>query len=208
MVIPNRKMLVQGTAKKDVQPDIAYIHLGVVTSSPNVQEAQEENRIKANQMLQALLQMGISQSDIETSSYTSFPRYKDQAGSPVLTTYEVRHIFRITVRDINNVGAVIDTAFENGTNISESLSFEVSTYDKLYRQVLQLAVINGYEKARAIASTLQVSFHQVPIKVEEVTQQVFFGPRYTTFAMQETASTPIEPKEITITATVNLEYMY
>ncbi|WP_078379211.1 SIMPL domain-containing protein [Sutcliffiella halmapala] len=208
MVIQNRKMLVQGTAKKDVQPDIAYIQLGVVTSSPNVQEAQEENRVKANQLVQALLQMGIPQNDVETASYTSFPRYTDQAGSPVLTSYEVRHIFRITIRDITEVGSVIDAAFENGANITESLSFEVSTYDKIYRHVLQLAVLNGYQKACAIAGTLQVHLHPVPIKVEEVTQQTFFGPRYTTFAMQEKASTPIEPKEITITATVNLEYMY
>jgi uncharacterized protein YggE len=201
-------MLVQGTAKKEVQPDIAYIQLGVVTSSQNVQEAQEENRVIANRMIQALLQIGIQQNDIETSSYTSFPRYTDQAGTQILSAYEVRHIFRITVRDIRKTGSIVDTAFENGANISESISFEVSNSKEIYLAVLQLAVMDGYKKASAIANTLQVGLQPVPIKVEEVAQQVFFGPRYTSFAMQEKASTPIEPQEITITATVNLEYIY
>ncbi|WP_223701504.1 SIMPL domain-containing protein [Sutcliffiella deserti] len=206
--MPNRKMLVEGTAKKEVQPDIAYIQVGVLTSSPDVQIAQEENRIRANRMVGALLQTGIQQKDIETASYTSFPRYTEQTGEQVLTSYEVRHIFRITVREVQNSGSVIDTAFENGANISESLSFEVSNYQEIYKYVLQKAMINGYSKACAIAQTLGVPLDPIPIKVEEVTQQVFFGPRYTSFALQEETSTPIEPKEITVTASVNLEYVY
>ncbi|MFE7063332.1 SIMPL domain-containing protein [Sutcliffiella sp. NPDC057660] len=209
MESPNhRKMLVQGTAKKEVRPDIAYIQLGVVTSNPNVQTAQEENRIKANRMIQALLQAGINQNDIETSSYTSFPRYTDQSGTPVLTSYEVRHIFRVTVRDITKVGSAVDIAFENGANISENLSFEATKYNTIYRQVLQQAILNGYKKACAMASTIGVRLYPVPVRVEEVAQQVFFGPRYAGFALQEKASTPIEPQEITINATVNLEYIY
>lgn len=203
-----RKMLVQGTAKKEVRPDIAYIQLGVLTSNPNIQTAQEENRIKANQMIQALLQAGIAQNDIETSSYTSFPKYTDQSGTPVLTSYEVRHVFRITVRDIRKIGSVVDTAFDNGANISENLSFEVTSHNAIYRQVLQQAIHNGYKKACAMASTIGVRLHPVPMRVEEVTQQVFLGARYASFALQEKASTPIEPQQITINATVNLEYIY
>jgi uncharacterized protein YggE len=209
MTILHRKMLVQGTAKKEVQPDIAYLQLGVVTTNPNVQLAQEENRITANNLIQALMKAGIPQTDIETSSYTSFPRYKtDPSGNSVLSTYEVRHIFQITVRDITQTGAVLDTAFENGANISESVSFEVSNYNQLYRYVLQLAVVDGAKKATCIAAALQVCLAQIPVKVEEVTQQVFAGPRYAAFAVQEKAATPIEPQEITITATVNMEYVY
>ncbi|KMJ58807.1 hypothetical protein AB685_06910 [Bacillus sp. LL01] len=108
-----RKMLVQGTAKKEVQPDIAYLQLGVVTTNPDVQRAQEENRLIANRMIQALMATGIPQADIETSSYTSFPRYEtDPSGKSILTGYEIRHIFRITVRDITKAGAIVDVAFK------------------------------------------------------------------------------------------------
>lgn len=209
VVILQRTMLVQGNAKKEVQPDIAYLQLGVLTTNPDVQRAQEENRLIANRMIQALIAAGIPQEDIETSSYTSFPRYETvSSGKSVLSTYEVRHIFRIKVRDITKTGTIVDVAFENGANISESVSFEVSNYNEIYRHVLQLAVVDGAKKAHAMAVTLQVCLSPVPIKVEEVTQQVFAGPRYTSFSVQEKASTPIEPQEITINASVNLEYLY
>lgn len=129
-----RKILVQGTAKKEVQPDIAYLQIGVVTSNANAQIAQEENRKISNKMIQALLRYGISQDDIETSSYSSFPRYETtSSGSSVLSAYEVRHMFRITVKDITKTGEVIDIAFENGANVSEGVSFEVSNYAEVYR---------------------------------------------------------------------------
>ena len=209
MVILQRTLIVQGSAKKEVQPDIAYLQLGVVTTNPDVQRGQEENRLIANRMIQALLAAGIPQADIETSSYTSFPRYEtDPSGNSVLSAYEVRHIFRITVRDVTKAGAIVDVAFENGANISENISFEVSNYNEIYRHVLQLAVVDGAKKAKAMAVTLQVCLSSVPIKVEEVNQQVFAGPRYASFAVQEKTSTPIEPQEITITASVNLEYIY
>ncbi|WP_226682332.1 SIMPL domain-containing protein [Sutcliffiella horikoshii] len=209
VVILQRTMLVQGNAKKEVQPDIAYLQLGVLTTNSDVQRAQEENRLIANRMIRGLIAAGIPQEDIETSSYTSFPRYEtDSSGKSVLSTYEVRHIFRIKVRDITKTGTVVDVAFENGANISESVSFEVSNYKEIYRHVLQLAVVDGAKKAQAMAITLQVCLSPVPIKVEEVTQQVFAGPRYASFAVQEKESTPIEPQEITISASVNLEYIY
>ncbi|CAG9621004.1 SIMPL domain-containing protein [Sutcliffiella rhizosphaerae] len=202
-------MKVQGTAKKEVQPDIAILQLGVVTTNPDVRRAQEENRILANRMVQALIEAGITQQDIETSSYTSFPRYEtDSAGNSVISAYEVRHIFRIKVRDITGTGEIIDLAFENGANVSESVSFEVSQYTKIYRYVLQLAVKDGAKKAQAIAETMQVCLVPIPVKVEEVSQQLFPVPRYTAFSIQEKASTPIEPQDVTINATVNLEYIY
>ncbi|WP_096156815.1 MULTISPECIES: SIMPL domain-containing protein [Bacillus] len=203
-----RKIVVQGKAEKDVKPDIAYVTIGVMTSSKNAEEAQQENRVRANQMIAALLELGMDQTDIESTSYTVFPRYKDFQQGGELIAYEVRHLFKITVRNIMQVGTIYDVAFQNGANIAESITYDVSNFNTLYRNVLQRAVQDAYKKASAIASTIQVPLHPVPYKVEEASQPIFFGAKTMAFSVQEMAPTPIQPQDVTITATVNVEYVY
>ena len=203
-----RKILVQGKAEKDVKPDIAYVNIGVLTSNKNAEEAQRENRLISNRVISALLQLGLNQDDIETTSYTVFPRYKDFQQGGELIAYEVRHLFKLTVRDIQQVGTIYDVAFQNEANIAESITYDVSNYNVIYRNVLQRAVQDAYKKASAIASTIQVPLYNVPFKVEETSQPIFFGAKTMAFSAQELAPTPIQPQDITITATVNVEYLY
>lgn len=207
MIKHARKIIVRGTNVMKARADIALLNIGILTSNENATQAQEGNRIRANQMITALVEAGIARNDIETTSYTVFPRYTDHPEGALISTYEVRHMFQITVRDIEKAGIIYDVAFQNGANISEAIVFKVSNEEALYRRVLQFAVQDAYQKATAISKVIGVPLNPIPLKVEEIKETIFYGA--TTFSLQESATpTPIEPRNIEIVANVQVEFTY
>jgi hypothetical protein len=67
-------MRVRGKGTVTVQPDTAVVVVGVVTESMQLSTAQEENARRVNEVINALLGIGVPQKDIQTQSYTIEPQ--------------------------------------------------------------------------------------------------------------------------------------
>lgn len=156
-----------------------------------------------------MLSLGISQSDIQTSSYRIDPQYNYENGQQIFRGYRVEHQLQVTVKDIRKTGQVIDTAVASGANSVSSIQFTVSNPDAFYNQALTLAIQNAQQKAITMARTLGVTLQPVPVVVQEISQQL--PPRPIPFQaamLAQSAETPIQPGENRITATVKVEYTY
>ncbi|WP_052352759.1 SIMPL domain-containing protein [Neobacillus dielmonensis] len=202
---------VEGKGRVTVQPDQANITVGVITTDSNVQTAQQENANITNRVLAAIRKAGIEQDDIKTKVYTVNPRYDYVEGKSEFRGYEVEHLFQITVKDLSKIGAIYDLAIKEGANRTENIQFQNSQEDLHYLQALTLAVNNAVTKAEQIAHTLGVILNRIPLKVREQspTPQVFTQMSAESLAFSaKNTTTPIQPGENTLHATVSAVFQY
>lgn len=205
-----RTLILEGRGKVIAPPDQAIITIGFVTENKDAKKAQAQNAVLTNQGLTALKEINIQQEDIQTVSYIIQPIYEFTEGSSILKGYKVQHTFEITVKDLNQVGAVYQAVVTAGANIAENIEFVVSNKDFYYQQALQLAIKNATEKASSIGQLLGVSMNSVPIKVTE--NSTVISPRdYTlSFSAEATlqAAPPIQRSKLEIEAIVTAVFPY
>ncbi|WP_158582934.1 SIMPL domain-containing protein [Lysinibacillus yapensis] len=203
-----RFISVEGNSKIEVKPDLAELQIEVVTQSENLEDAQSENALKMNDVIQSLLALNIEQRDIRTAFFNVFPRYDYIEGKQVFRGYEVTNALSVEIHDVNDVGLVIDTALKNGANRISQLTFKLENESGYYQQALQMALQDAHEKAIAISSKLKLSYMPLPIEIVEQTsggRPILFK---TAAAAQSSMETPIETGTITIEATLKVKYQF
>ena len=198
---------VTGKGRLEVKPDYAELRIEVVTESNDIQEAQQQNAVRMNQVIQALLSLNIDRNDIQTTAFTVNPRYDYIEGKQVFRGYEVTNALVVKINTLNEIGEVIDTVIQNGANRIANLEFKLEDEEAYYNQVLQLALQNGHSKANAIASSMRLSYMPVPI---EIIEEFNGGPillKSVAFSEAD-VRTPIEMGTIPVEATVRIKYQY
>lgn len=202
-----RVMTVTGIGNHSVAPDTVQIQLEVSTENVELTQAQQENAYVMNQVIESLLKLGISRENIKTASYNILPQYDYIEGKQLFRGYEVTNAITVKITNIEQAGNVIDVAVQNGVNRVSSIHFTVEDEELEYQKALSLALNNALAKAQTIARTMQLQLDPTPIKiVEEVRGEPVV---FQSFAAKEmSVSTPIEPGQITITATVNVQFQY
>lgn len=202
-----RTISVTGQGTLYVKPDTVIVTLGIRTEHMSALEALSENAKRANAMIQALQTIGVRHEDIDTSSFSIYPKYTYTNHTAVLAGYEVEHMFDITVKDVKNVGVIYETAVVNGANIARQLQFKLANEQPHYQQALAMAVKNAREKAFVLAHTLQLPLHDIPIEIKEQSNSFTVSPPRT-MVLAEGAAPPIETQEVVITAVVHAIFVY
>lgn len=202
-----RVMTVTGIGSLEVEPNIVQIQLEVITENEQLSQAQQDNASVMNRVIEALLELGISRENIKTTSYTITPQYDYVEGKQIFRGYEVRNAITVKITTIDQAGNIIDVAVRSGVNRVSNIQFIVEDEQLHYQRALSLALENALAKAQTMAQTMKLQLDPHPIKiVEEVRGEPI---PYQTFAAREmTASTPIEPGQITINASVRVEFQY
>jgi len=203
----SRMITVTGNGKVVVNASYVQLQIEVTTQAENVQQAQQENAIIMNRVIQSIMTLGIPQENIQTTTYTIAPIYDYVDGKQVFKGYEVTNAITVKVPDTNLVGVVIDTAVENGANRISSIQFKIDHADVYYQQALSLALHNAQMKANTIAQTLQLAVHPQPIEIVEENDN---GPvLYKSMAMADSSMvTPIEQGQLTISAAVRVTFQF
>jgi uncharacterized protein len=203
-----QRITVNGEGTVKASPDMATATLGVRTENLNLQEAQSENAQKANKLVTALTGLGIPKEDIRTADYRVDPIYTYEEGKQLFQGYRVTHLYSITIRNVDQVGMVIDTAVANGANEIMNIQFTVSDHQSYYNQALSLAVINSFQKAGIIARTFGLTSQPQLLKLTEESQKSVPGP-YLVASFEKTSGsgTPIEPGQLEIKAALTATYL-
>lgn len=165
------KITLRSRAEKSVKANLAITTLGVRVQSNNLPAAQEQVNAAVNAVVNALVANGISKEDIKTARFTvnSFnPDNKTQT-----TTYVVDNNVTVKIRDIGNVGNVLDAATEAGANQIQGINFVYENDAALKDELLKQAVVNGRKQAsmvvaadgRSLGRLLDVNMYTVNTQV-------------------------------------------
>ena len=203
-------LTMNGIGVARIAPDVAEITLGVVTEAKDAAKAHADNAAQATRVQNAVKALGIAERDIQTPRYDFSPIYDVMDnGRSVTTGYTVTNSVVVKVRNLDNVGKVIDAALASGANRVDSLEFSASDPSAAKNAALADAARDARNKADAVAKALGVRI--VRILNVYADAQPYNTPRnFMPMMMAKEAydaSTPISAGELSFEASVNVTYV-
>ena len=212
--IPFPKILVSGQGSVDIAPDMAILSLTVTREADTARGALDANSAAMNKVLAAMKAEGIDARDLQTSGFSIHPRYSrpqpkpsGERERPIINGYTVRNSLNVRVRDINNVGAVLDKSVTLGVNEGGNIRFSNADPSAAIEQARIKAVKQAIAKANTLATAAGVKTG----KLLEISEQSF-NPRPISMAsarsfMTRTAeAVPVAAGENTYKVMVNVTF--
>ncbi len=206
-----RTLSVTGSGLVYLNPDVAYINIGVRTESPTATEAVSANNTQTQQVINSLENSGVDAKDIRTTNFSIYPntQYDQQTGKPTSTTYSVDNTVYVTVHQLDKLGDLLDAAVQAGANNINSIQFDVFNKSSAIKQARDQAVKDAQTQAQELASTADVTLGNVQTisftnNIPQPVTDVFSQNR--SLAAAPAASVPISSGQLTLTATVDITY--
>lgn len=150
------RITVVGDSQTKVAPDTAAITFSVVTQSKQALDAQQENARKSESVKTAVEAAAQNaKPEIKTSDYSLNPEQDYYSGKmPKILGYEVKNTVSVSIKDLTQVGAVIDAATKAGANSVEGIRFVLGETSPAQGDGLSLATKQAMAKAESIAQSL------------------------------------------------------
>jgi hypothetical protein len=146
-----RTVSVSGNGQISVQPDTGFLAVGVEVTAETAEAALAESNETVEAVQAALLDAGIAEDDVTLGYFSIWPEYDYNNETPELRGFRVSHQLSVTVRDIDQTGAVLTTAVEAGANVVNSVSFGVEDPSAALDQARERAYENAQHKANELA---------------------------------------------------------
>lgn len=210
-----RTITVIGRGEVKAQPNVANTTVGVEALGATVEAAMADAEARMTSVLDALNGIGIADKDIQTSNFSiNFERQSEPkpvtaqatpgAFEPPTGFYRVSNMVQVTIRDLESVGDVIDTAVKAGANNVWGISFNLENTDVLEAQAREAAVADARARAESLAGLNDVQVGVV-VSVSEVVgnQQVAM---FAVAAEGRGGGTPVEAGEVTYTTQIQVVY--
>lgn len=149
-----RTITTEGVGRISVEPDTATFSIGLEGRDTDLKPAQDDVSAKSKAIHDALIAAGVDEKDIATSYYNVQPVNKyDRNGNFVeVESYLVNLAMTITVRDITQVGSLVDLTVENGASYVGGISFYVNDPSPYIQQARQAAIADAKAHAQDYAT--------------------------------------------------------
>ncbi len=161
-----RQITVTGSAEVEAVPDLGTVSAGVETQAATAGEALGLNSTAMTAVFAALDAAKVERRDVQTSQLNLNPVFDnsaeaDQSGMPKVSGYQASNMVTVKVRDVANLGAVIDAMTKAGANRLYGVGFEVSDPQAALDTARRKAVADARAKAELFAEAAGVSLGSV-----------------------------------------------
>lgn len=144
-----------GVAEKPIPTDQTKISLAVENTASDTNTASKINADKMNKIISALINKGLNNKNISTSSFEISPNYDEQNNNyNKILSYTAQNKITITTSSNVNISSFIDLALNNGANRIDSIDFVTSqkVINDNYNGLLKESFDDAKQKAQALAS--------------------------------------------------------
>lgn len=201
---------VSETGEVFAKPDVAQVQVSVFKSEKTAFEAEQKNAETINQVIKFLKGIGIEEKYIKTTNYSLNPVYDyiTNRGS-VLKGYETRQNLEVKIKNLDNVGKVLEGATEAGANEVYSLAFTVEDEEKLKEEARKIAIQKAKDKAKELSGDLHIKLKKLISFSESGRMPPPIYPVFESFGKAASApaipETPTGENKISITVTLTYE---
>jgi len=205
---PVRTLNVNGTGQAFLSPDIAYIYIGVHTEEDTAADAVEVNNSQTQKVISALRDAGVAANDIRTTNFSIWPNQQyGPNGQPTGTRYVVDNSVFVTVRKLDGLGDLLDSAIGAGANSINSIQFDVADKTEALKKAREEAVKDAKEQAQQLADAAGMNLgdiQTISFSDSSPVPYMEYGKGGGGAAVESTV--PIQPGQLTVTATVSISY--
>ncbi|MDA5094553.1 SIMPL domain-containing protein [Aliiroseovarius sp. KMU-50] len=198
------RLQVTGHGLVSAVPDMAVIRLGVREEAKDAVSASRAVGEGITRLLGDLKEIGIEGKDIQTSQLSLSPQYNYSGSSnPRRIGFEASSTLSVTLRELEDLGGVLDQVIRSGVNNINGLQFDLSNRETLRDEARALAVSDAMRKAGLLAEAAGLSLGQV-ILLQEGADAPQPGPVFGRMAMEVQAEMPVAQGELDVTAQVTM----
>ena len=201
---------VSGHGSVNVPPDTASVNIGVDIIKPTLDEAQEQATAQTTAVIEALEEAGIASEDIQTDFYSVniLRDYSENADPTTITGFEIINQLRVTVRDTEQLGELLDAAVNAGANSIYGVTFYVDDQTAAASEARVEAVEDARTKAEELASAAGMTLGSI-VAISEGTTPII-SPVYPMGrgggAGAAEAAVPVEPGSTTVAVDVMMTF--
>ena len=206
---------VTGQGQMSLAPDTAFVTVGIETTGKTVADAQRQNRLIMNKVVERLRALQIDNERIQTASFIVSPQYKPPpkrseapAERPEIIGYVISNTVAVEVRNLEKVGPVIEESLAAGANQFQGLHWALRDEQQAKLGALRQAAAKAREKAAALSEALKVKLIRL-LKATEESHVVRSMPRVARSMMATDGGggeMAVFSGEIKVEATVTLIY--
>ncbi|MBX3205662.1 MAG: SIMPL domain-containing protein [Labilithrix sp.] len=225
-------VIVLGKGEVSRKPDIARATMGIAVAAPTVAEASRLANQQMTNLIAALKKEGIADKDVQTANFSiNFERFEPppivMAPAPSAPSkpgagpvppaappppparagqYRVSNTVRVTVRDLDKAGRLLDAAVAAGANEVWGISFEIDKPEALEAEAREKAAKDARVRAEAIAKTQGRTLGDVVSVSENLGGGARPMPQMMKSAEMASFDTPVAPGEIAVSAQLEVVY--
>ncbi|MDW8084066.1 MAG: SIMPL domain-containing protein [Candidatus Caldarchaeum sp.] len=196
---------ITGVAQTTITPDTVLMTFTIEEKAATPVEAISKLTNTANDVISAILRLGISQDDVKTTSINVYPEYVyREKEPPLLVGYIATYSVEVKTRRMADAGAVIETAINAGADYLGGFYF-VSSFEQtntVYKQLLAAAVADAESKADALLAPLNM--RRVGVKSVSIAES--YPPAGYAMAQARAEGPPVLPGTTTYTLSVHITY--
>jgi uncharacterized protein YggE len=141
----------EGTGKVEVMPDYIVMRIGVSTIDRNLDSAIYATNYITDTIISILRKYKVEDKNIETYSSELVREYENNRDTTTYLGIKSEHILKVKYNDVNNVEKILNTMIGKGMNVLDYYEFGSSKEDSLKRIAAQIAYVESFKNAKAIA---------------------------------------------------------
>jgi hypothetical protein len=208
-------MSLMGTATIKAAPDMATVTTGVTSLADTARAALDANNEAMTTLLDLIKSVGVADKDMQTSNFSVEPQYvySDETDSngyrrpPKVVGYQVSNNLAVNLRDLDNLGVVLDKMVSAGSNTIGGISFAVADDTELVNQARRDAVKDAVAKAELYAEAAGVCLG----RVVSINENSLFAPepkmmRAMDMVAEAAPSVPIAGGQVGYSMTVSVDW--
>ncbi len=206
--VPTISVDAQATTQES--PDEGEIYVTVLTRGEDA-SVQNENALKTDEVIAAMVAAGVDKLDIETTSIDFYPtyRYDQDTYENTVDGYEARHHLTVLVKELSKVGVVMDEAVAAGAEFVDGVNYKISDArrDELKEALIEEAVTKARAKAEAAAKASGETIDGVQhLTVTDFQNQPFYYAAEEVKGMGDAAATEVLPADVEVQINVTVSY--
>jgi uncharacterized protein YggE len=198
---------VVGSGRAAARPDMAEVHLGVVSEAPTAAKALKDNNEAMERLFATLDRRGVPRKDVQTTNFGVAPQYKRAPHGeqlPGIVSYRVSNEVRVKVRKLDSLGQVLDEVVQQGANHVQGVSFAVAEAGPLLDEARRNAMADARRKAELYAGEAGVGLGRV-LLIQEAAPHLP-GPMALGLARAGAAAVPVAEGEQEFGASITVTY--
>ncbi|EFM58204.1 immunoreactive 28 kDa outer membrane protein [Brucella sp. BO2] len=209
------RIAVTGEGMMTASPDMAILNLSVLRQAKTAREAMTANNEAMTKVLDAMKKAGIEDRDLQTGGINIQPIYlypddKNNLKEPTITGYSVSTSLTVRVRELANVGKILDESVTLGVNQGGDLNLVNDNPSAVINEARKRAVANAIAKAKTLADAAGVGLGRV-VEISELSRPpmpmpIARGQFRTMLAAAPDNSVPIAAGENSYNVSVNVVF--
>lgn len=158
----SREIFVSGNGVARAAPDMAIIRIGVSREARTASQAMTEASAAAAAVLDNIKANGVEDRDVQTAAINLSPVWDHSNNRrPQVRGYVASNDLSVRVRELDNLGRLLDALVADGANTMNGLRFAIAETDGLETAARADAVKDARSKAETLAAAAGVTLGPV-----------------------------------------------